>query len=854
MAATQTASSLSSRRDGSLEPVVTYGPPQPASPTLTNPDTILPDYDHGPSFHRAPSSASSPLWSMAQSASADLASLPQTAYHAMPLGPSTPIIYGNGTMLSDIGEVTEVESIASSPPLRLASRSLVAAAAADGTPLGSSPTIGSVLVNNRLSFGSTGTINADLDDSPSVADSNFQGDDEESMASSYVDDLPLPRSVRPPALSMKQSRPSASAISKRAEHILASAKRRLTVRSAPSPTRTLLTSMQTMEGNLSRAKDIAYSPASDGFAFSPGARTVKSFDQDMLSKSSSNHARNVSDETGLRDTSRPVDRLQRSASALGVAGGYRQPLVSPGSADAPGCRQAHPSTKLSHHPLDTALAPLAEDCDDQDDDWRAGYRHDDARASDIASPALSSHSDASASRTSSAAQVRDLQEQMEGLKGKISSLRRHARADSMKRRSLQGLRTPSPFTHARWEQGYAESRGVGDHDQSVRPLESPVHGALSEGYLGGRPGVSRKDDAQALAEEDAPSIDGYHQVRGGVKGVDDAEAGRAPVVEEYLFGADDVADEERDLDAGYAEKIGVAETDGWSESGDSLYHDTCQPPVSHEDREDAFDYEHFFLHSAMGTLSRQQLGRPGSSGSSGSDASGDSVETTRGPMMSKLRRPSLDTFTSVESFNTAIEGRASRVSLVPERGPENGLAVHGQGRDDAQLGRTPVSVPHQDGDEETKPWKQGRLRHHSLISWSSSKTSTLHRPSVSSFESTGTNRSFPLVNRVRMNGGVLTPLGSPNQDVKQVSESLMSETASICDRANVNDGQPAMQMLSKSDQAMVERVVASLGRCVLGLTESSGSSSESQAEFRRRIDAAGKILEAGPGALSTHVA
>lgn len=101
-----------------------------------------------------------------------------------------------------------------------------------------------------------------------------------------------------------------------------------------------------------------------------------------------------------------------------------------------------------------------------------------------------------------------------------------------------------------------------------------------------------------------------------------------------------------------------------------------------------------------------------------------------------------------------------------------------------------------------------------------------------------------------MSEGMLTPVTSPGQDLKQVSESLMSETASICDRESIHEGQPhspAIQMLSKEDQMMVERVVASLGTCVLGLTESSQTDGRSQDEFRRRLDAARKILEAGDG-------
>jgi hypothetical protein len=40
----------------------------------------------------------------------------------------------------------------------------------------------------------------------------------------------------------------------------------------------------------------------------------------------------------------------------------------------------------------------------------------------------------------------------------------------------------------------------------------------------------------------------------------------------------------------------------------------------------------------------------------------------------------------------------------------------------------------------------------------------------------------------------------------------------------------------------VERLVASLGRCVLGLTENGRASAESRM-FRRRLDAARRVLE-----------
>jgi hypothetical protein len=52
----------------------------------------------------------------------------------------------------------------------------------------------------------------------------------------------------------------------------------------------------------------------------------------------------------------------------------------------------------------------------------------------------------------------------------------------------------------------------------------------------------------------------------------------------------------------------------------------------------------------------------------------------------------------------------------------------------------------------------------------------------------------------------------------------------------------AMQTLLREDQYLVERLVANLGSCVLGLTESGKASAESRM-YRRRIDAARRILE-----------
>ncbi|RCI14901.1 hypothetical protein L249_6747 [Ophiocordyceps polyrhachis-furcata BCC 54312] len=788
---------------------------QPSSPTLTNPDMILPDDDDDFPMTRT------------QVPFLDPAAL----YRSMSLGPSTPIIYGNGTMLSDIGEVTEVESVAgSTPPRRFSSRRCSGA----GFPMRTSPTMSRMKRRSsgaqdarRLSIESTGTVieserigaSADFfDDCISIGDSSFHGDDEGSMASSYADDWGRDVDAR---YSTDRPRYSTTFISRRAEQILANAKRRLT----------------TMEGNLSRARTLGYSPVSDGSTPSPGGDPPSTPDEDAF-YTPTTHSRNAS-ESHLPTPSNPVPRSQRSASALGALGGYRRSLSNSMSVDSLDGRH-RPTNMLTYHPLDTTLAP-------SEGNRKPNDVKESSRASSVASPDPSSGTDADVPRSSVATlQVRDIQDQMQGLKNKIASLRDQARADSLRRRSLQGLRTPSPFTHATWDRGSSE------------PLDNPGPNLLSPSCVSPRGGsvlVSGANGTPVIEqrEPDSPSnATSFHEVRespsddgdGGIEGaefVDDAEDIEGVEAVEIVEWKDDNVDhgaEDDGDDVGYEGEGNTC--DECSESGDSLYHDSTPHPISHEDREDAFDYERFFLHSAMGTISQQGFSRRGSISSEDSESS---VETTRGPTLTVARRASLDTFTTIDSFATAIEGNSTRNSLALD-GPADGFVTPSQVHDKQDADRTSSAVGSSSSDG-SGHWQNGRVRRATV---SDGAVETFHRPSFSSFESTGTNRSFPLVNKVRMRGGVVTPAGSPEHELKQVADGLMNETASVCDKESLDGGgtqSPAMQMLSKADQMMVEQVVASLGRCVLGLTEAGGAGLASADEFRRRIDAARQVLEAG---------
>lgn len=171
---------------------------------------------------------------------------PHTPLNSMT--PITPIIYGNGTMLSDIGEVTEAESTPGRKLPGPAERRLLKLA--QGLPLRSSPMLGHGGIKRvkpgahgrKVSVESTSTVTdepqtaeifKDFDDGVSVDDSNFQGDDEGSVADSYSEEIVAMEIERLSKLESSLGRDddpnSSAALSRRAEQILLHAKKRLNV-------------------------------------------------------------------------------------------------------------------------------------------------------------------------------------------------------------------------------------------------------------------------------------------------------------------------------------------------------------------------------------------------------------------------------------------------------------------------------------------------------------------------------------------------------------------------------------------------------------------------------------------------
>lgn len=222
-------------------------PGAPPSPTLTNPDMILP-------FNESPSQNKTfygPYGDEDWSPEAENMQFQIGSAHSGmgSITPTTPIIYGNGTMLSDIGEVTEAEStVSKSRRLPGPAERRMLKQRQNEQPLKSSPTVGpepatirrtkannhqrkvSMESNSTIrSEGRTANIFADFDDNSSVDDSVFLGDDEGSVADSYVEGVIASETQRLSRVNDGDDDINA-ALSRRAEEILHNAKMRLTVR------------------------------------------------------------------------------------------------------------------------------------------------------------------------------------------------------------------------------------------------------------------------------------------------------------------------------------------------------------------------------------------------------------------------------------------------------------------------------------------------------------------------------------------------------------------------------------------------------------------------------------------------
>ena len=253
---------------------------------------------------------------------------------------------------------------------------------------------------------------------------------------------------------------------------------------------------------------------------------------------------------------------------------------------------------------------------------------------------------ARSSSTTSTRSTKEIRDQMSSLQNKISDLKDKAQADSMRRKSMRSMRTPSPFnsvqTPEQWYTRVPEYKEAGGPinkntnlggspsqardslDIQVTPVTPQAQTFLNVGSSAATKDSSYVSDART--DKNTPNLHktGYLQPNPPDKSESVIEGSS------YEDAAEDFEDDV--VAASAEEQIYLNEV--LEESLQDLERDVPGIPEHllpadgaagcHEDRLDAFDYENMFLHSALGNYTGA---RPRSE--SPSESEGSSVRTTR---------------------------------------------------------------------------------------------------------------------------------------------------------------------------------------------------------------------------------
>ncbi|KAK4560588.1 hypothetical protein LTR86_005785 [Recurvomyces mirabilis] len=473
----------------------------------------------------------------------------------------------------------------------------------------------------------------------------------------------------------------------------------------------------------------------------------------------------------------------------------------------------------------------------------------------------------------------DLREQMSSLKGKISTLKERAREDSLRRQSMQSLRNSSPFNNAVAsppEFFYTQSQSYG----------SPVRGTNA--------GVGQVSADNSPARSN--SLKKVWDAMGVFTGSRNAFAQRASVAEPVLDYT--IAPDEHDLATGQDDDIPEtfrsshkrtpsgtaivqAATNRYShhqqrdahdspvdnglnghaqaspgarnessylpheqsgsyvangdtqdrEESESVYEDAegeLPAAVAHEDRDDAFDYENFFLHSAMGSY------RNGRRSSTSDESEASSTETARAPPAGQDED---------DEFNPGSGLYPPPTPETPERLRAIERSLHQRSMSNDSISTVATFATADEGNDD------GRI---SKLSWpeppgTRSNSQPNSRPSTAIKRA---DRPAADAHSERADSGIGLPNRSNSERVKKMSRNiitspLMSPTAFVQDPATTavhallrSDG----RVLGLKDKAVLFGVVESLRMVVHKLQGGQESGHESEV-LRRRLDQAKRILD-----------
>lgn len=813
----------------------------PPSPALTNPDLILP-FDGILGLPVSPPRKQPPSPPDSDQTLGSWSHGPQQLNYSMPLRAS-PSRNGLGTPLSSIAELDTTPK-----------RTIYAHRSSE--TLRSSPTLKNTAMprlkpswepkhERRWSNGS-GSVHSD--DIENMHWPDFEGPseaDEESVAladeEELLGDLPKIADSDDPAgddgyLSVHSLEDDP--LSRRADMILANAKKRLHVSTlcylCDQYRARLIFKSQAMEGNLRGARNSLLlsapsSPSSGYFSHLnekerpryPTATGVyghktRGYNTSGVFNPNATHNRMLSDASSVHDiqTARTLAIPKRSSSALGSFARGLSSLEK--SASLRGVRSQQDMR-------DSRLQSWIEESSMQPEQPRPASQQADL-------PHARSPSTETFGRPGSAAG--SLRFQMDELKGRINSLKARAHEDRAKRLSTSSSRAPSPYVASeKWSEPEAKGHLLSaDTGASRPPSRSPRSPRFGNEILPAqtKKGSSSSDDdsgssrsvrtvertppkyAESTYEDAEEALD---NIREEVEESDEPSTPSTTVPsfeQKVLMGPQNPTLEELGYTQRYQSNSDETHDaivdnhydrdhspDTASVAGQSEYFEAVPDlAVRHEDREDAFDYENFFLHSAMGTYRRD------------STSSGSSVETTR-PASPHKRPP-----TVLETSSPPGNVKTGFATLVQ---PAPGFHRRSQSVESISTVATfQTAAEGEDDEDEGEDFEDGPDPLEQFLA-----------PAVGSLPQSPPSPSRAL-------------LAPPQQhhhhglmEQHELAASLVSALFDI--EATGSKGVPAQ------DVALVEGVLTNLQRVVRGLREQ-GDEMDKRT-WRRRLDVARRALE-----------
>lgn len=285
-------------------------------------------------------------------------------------------------------------------------------------------------------------------------------------------------------------------------------------------------------------------------------------------------------------------------------------------------------------------------------------------------------------RSNSQLSTHDIRNQMISLRDRISSLKTRTQEDTLRRRSMQNVRPSSSYTVA--EQWYTSAP---EYRESGSPLNtnaglgwSPTQEQLVEESHHRPSAIEPSTSPPPIAQDVSLERDVQTALTHREIPIPPPNNGHESLSAHYHQRTDSQDLGEDSIKASDEEQIYLNEAleeslhEGDESYGSPEFMETAPQPERHEDRADAFDYEHFFLHSAIGNYSSLDMHRRNSSRAS--VASADSVVTTRaanptgeedldtprGSTVQKTsfashgRNNSVDSVSTMATFQTATEG------------------------------------------------------------------------------------------------------------------------------------------------------------------------------------------------------